>query len=89
VAQQIAPLYVKYQRQRRYNTLAYLTHYLFPKSKWLEISMDFVEGLPKSKGKDVILVVVDKLTNYWLTLILSGRLQNSSLTISSCMVLLL
>jgi hypothetical protein len=26
--------------------------------------MDFIEGLPKSEGKDTILVIVDKLTKY-------------------------
>jgi hypothetical protein len=35
-----------------------------PKMKWTEISLDFIEGLPKSRGKDVILVVVDRLTKY-------------------------
>lgn len=29
---------------------------------WSSISMDFIEGLPKSKGKSIILVVVDFLT---------------------------
>jgi hypothetical protein len=28
------------------------------------ISMELVEGLPKSKDKDVILMVVDRLTKY-------------------------
>ena len=31
---------------------------------WTHISMDFVEGLPKSEHKDMILVVVDRFTKY-------------------------
>jgi hypothetical protein len=33
-----------------------------PDMAWQHITMDFIEGLPKSNGKDVILVVVDRLT---------------------------
>jgi hypothetical protein len=35
-----------------------------PTQAWDIISMDFVEGLPKSKNKDTILVVIDKFTKY-------------------------
>ena len=31
-----------------------------PKAIWEEISMNFIVGLPKSKGFDAVLVVVDK-----------------------------
>jgi hypothetical protein len=35
-----------------------------PDQKWEEISMDFIEGLPMSDGKDTIFVLVDRLTKY-------------------------
>jgi len=31
---------------------------------WESISMDFIEDLPKSKGQDYIMVVVDRFTKY-------------------------
>ncbi|GMI65616.1 hypothetical protein HRI_000230900 [Hibiscus trionum] len=35
-----------------------------PESTWSSISMNFIEGLPVSRKRDVILVVVDRLTKY-------------------------
>lgn len=31
-----------------------------PKAIWSEVTMDFIDGLPKSAGYEVILVVVDR-----------------------------
>ncbi|KAL0401587.1 UNVERIFIED_CONTAM: hypothetical protein Slati_4188600 [Sesamum latifolium] len=35
-----------------------------PEQAWSSISMDFIEGLPNSEGKDFILVGVDRLTKF-------------------------
>jgi transposase InsO family protein len=37
---------------------------LVPVFAWTHISMDFVEGLPLSNNKDLLLVVVDRFTKY-------------------------
>ncbi|KAJ3686553.1 hypothetical protein LUZ61_015717 [Rhynchospora tenuis] len=37
---------------------------LVPDGAWQGISMDFIVGLPKSEGKTVILVIVDRFTKY-------------------------
>ncbi|KAH9308596.1 hypothetical protein KI387_036507, partial [Taxus chinensis] len=36
-----------------------------PSQWWEEVSMDFITGLPKSEGKNVIMVMVDRLTKYY------------------------
>ena len=35
-----------------------------PSQRWEEVSMDFITVLPKSEGKSVIMVVLDRLTKY-------------------------
>jgi hypothetical protein len=35
-----------------------------PEGVWQHLTMDFIEGLPKSEGCSIILVIVDRLTKY-------------------------
>jgi hypothetical protein len=46
------------------NTLGLLQPLSIPSQRWEEVSMDFITGLPKSEGKSVIMVIVDRLTKY-------------------------
>jgi len=35
-----------------------------PYTPFIDINMDFIDGLPKSEGKEVIFVVVDRFSKY-------------------------
>ncbi len=53
--------------QNKVDTQAYpglLQPLSIPYQIWEDISMDFIEALPKTEGKDTILVIVDRLTKY-------------------------
>jgi hypothetical protein len=45
-------------------TLDLLQPLAIPSQHWEEVSIDFITCLPKTKGKNVIMVVVDRLTKY-------------------------
>ena len=42
----------------------FVTTITIPKSIFSDVSKDFIEGLPKSSSKNVIMVVVDRFTKY-------------------------
>jgi hypothetical protein len=46
------------------NTPGILQPLSIPIQCWEDVSMDFITGLPKSKGKNGIMVIVDRLTKY-------------------------
>ncbi|KAL9432999.1 hypothetical protein AB3S75_027913 [Citrus x aurantiifolia] len=39
-----------------------------PCQVWKDISLDFIEGLPNSRGRDTIFVIVDRLSKRFLSL---------------------
>ena len=51
----------KYDTSAKSDTLQPLP---IPEQVWTDISMDFITGLPKSMNRDVIFMVVDRLTKY-------------------------
>ncbi|XP_061993693.1 uncharacterized protein LOC133711607 [Rosa rugosa] len=54
-------------QQNHYETInppGLLQPNVIPEQAWTNISMDFIEGLPSSAGKTVIMVVIDRFTKY-------------------------
>jgi hypothetical protein len=51
-------------RWKQVKTPGILQPLAIPSQRWEEVSMDFITGLPKSEGKSVIMVIVDRLTKY-------------------------
>ena len=54
-------------KQAKAKRIAYpglLQPLLVPNGTWEAITMDFIEGLPGSEGKNAIMVVVDRFTKY-------------------------
>ena len=49
-----------------------------PLAAWQAISLDFIEGLPSSRGMNAILVVVDRFTKYGCFLLLRHPLSAQS-----------
>ena len=54
-------------QRNKYDSLSLvglLQHFPIPKQIWEDLNMDFISGLPQSKGIDCILVVVGRLSKY-------------------------
>jgi hypothetical protein len=51
-----------------------------PSQRWEEVSMDFITRLPKSEGKSVIMVTVDRLTKYTHVFTLSHPFKASTVS---------
>jgi hypothetical protein len=60
------------------NTVGLLQPLSIPSQCWEEVSMDFIIGLPNSKGKSVIMVIFDRLAKYAHFCALSHPLKAST-----------